>query len=197
MPIEQMEKSIPEAWNLSKETDSKFKATDAEFKETDKVFTETDKKIKRLAALFSSRWSNVVESLVKRGIMEQFQSRGINITNLARRLVSDKHGHHLELDFLLTSENEVVIGEVRTMLQKIHVQDFIQKIKAFHNFFYNYRRFKLYGAMIGIRMEQEVDKYAYRKGLFVLQVGDKGRLIMLNDADFKPKDFSIEAKQIL
>ena len=44
--------------------------------------------------------------------------------------------------------------------------------------------------MIGIRIEEEADKFAYRNGLFVLTVGGEGMLKMLNDEKFQPTDFS-------
>jgi hypothetical protein len=195
MTTAEMEKSFQELWALFKETDTRL---DQRIKETDarldKRFKETDQEIKKLANLFTGQWGKLIESLAESGILEQLQSRGIMVTNLARRLISHKNGHHMELDFLLTNDTEAVIGEVKTTLRNKHVQRFIQKIKEFHIFYPNYRHFKLYGAMISIRMEQEVDKYAYRKGLFVFQVGGKGMLKMLNDADFKPKDFNWEAK---
>ncbi len=74
------------------------------------------------------------------------------------------------------------------------VEKFMKKLREFLLFYPYYRGFRLYGAMIGIRIEQEADKYAYRRGLFVFQVGGKGMLKMLNDLDFKPKDFSLETK---
>ena len=199
MNTAEMEKSIKEVWALFKETDTKFKETDARFKETDarldKRFKETDNKIKKLANLFTGQWGKLIESLAESGIIEQMQSRGINVTNLSRRLVSQKNGHHLELDFLLTNDNEAVIGEVKTTLKNKDVEKFMRKLRDFLMFYPYYKGFRLYGAMIGIRMEQEVDTFAYRKGLFVFQVGDKGMLKMLNDADFKPKDFSLETKE--
>lgn len=191
MTTAEMEKSIKEVWALFKETDARFRETDARL---DKRFKETDQKIKKLADLFTGQWGKLIESLAESGIIKQMQSRGIDVTNLSRRLVSQKNGHHLELDFLLTNDSEAVIGEVKTTLRNRQVQRFIQKIKEFYIFYPNYRHFKLYGALIGIRLEQEVDKYAYRKGLFVFQVGGKGMLKMLNDVDFQPKDFSLEAK---
>lgn len=212
MSTSEMEKTINEVWKLFretaarfketearfKETDARFKETDARFKETDarldKRFKETDKKIKELANLFTGQWGKLIESLAESGIVEQLRSRGIMVTNLARRLVSHKNGHHIELDFLLTNENEAVIGEVKTTMRSEDVQSFIKKLREFLIFYPNYKSYRLYGAMIGIRMEQAADKHAYNNGLFVFQVGGKGMLKMLNDADFKPRDFNTASK---
>ena len=192
MTTAEMENNIKEVWALFKETDARFKETDARL---DKRFKETDQKIKKLADLFTGQWRKLIESLAESGIVEQFQSRGINVTNLSRRLTSQKNGHHLELDFLLTNDTEAVIGEVKTTLRNKDVQKFMRKLREFLMFYPYYKGFRLYGAMVGVRIEQESDMFAYRKGLFVFKVGGKGMLKMLNDADFKPKDFSLGAKE--
>ena len=95
---------------------------------------------------------------------------------------------------MLTNDNEAVIGEVKTTLRNEDVEKFMRKLVEFLMFYPYYIGFRLYGAMVAIRIEQESDKVAYRKGLFVFQVGGKGMLKMLNDLDFKPKDFSLEAE---
>jgi len=195
MTTAQMEKNFKEVWELFKETDARL---DKRFKETDarldKRFKETDEKIQKLADLFTNQWGKLVESLAESGILEQLQSRGIKVANLSRRLASHRNGHHLELDFLLTNEREAVIGEVKTTMRSEDVQNFLKKLKEFLIFYPGYKSYRLYGAMIGIRMEQEADKHAYNNGLFVFQVGGKGMLKMLNDTDFKPRDFNMEAK---
>jgi hypothetical protein len=50
---------------------------------------------------------------------------------------------------------------------------------------------QLYGAVAGIGIESGADRYAYRRGLFVMaQSGDSVTLLndtLLNDASFQPK----------
>lgn len=60
---------------------------------------------------------------------------------------------------------------------------------SFLVFFPKYRGYKIYGAIIGIRIEENADLFAYRKGLFVFQVGGEGMLKLLNDEAFKPRYF--------
>jgi len=205
MSLLEVEKSVKEIWDLFKDTDKRFKDTDKRFKETDqrlddrisetdrrldKRFKETDKEIKRLADLFTGQWGKLIESLAESGILEQLQARGINVTNLSRRLTSQKNGHHMELDFLLTNDTEVVLGEVKTTMKSIHVKDFLNKLNEFLYFYPHYKGCKIYGAMVGLRLEEESGKYAYRQGLFVFKVGGQGMLQLLNDDKFKPKDFA-------
>jgi hypothetical protein len=47
----------------------------------------------------------------------------------------------------------------------------------------------IYGAVAGIHIDEDADKFAYRQGLFVLTGSGEGLISMLNPPDFKPKDF--------
>lgn len=165
-------------------------------KEEDVPLKETDEVIKKLANLFTGQWGKIIDSLAESGILEIMRERGIKVNNLARELESHKYGHHFKLDFLLSSENEVVIEQVRTTLRANDVKGFLKNLKDFLLFYPYYKGFKIYGAMIGIRIEQKADKFAYRNGLFVFKVDGEGMLKILNDIDFKPKDFSFEIKNL-
>ena len=43
--------------------------------------------------------------------------------------------------------------------------------------------------MAGLTIEENADRYAYRRGLFVLAMADSGLVQMRNDAKFRPHDF--------
>ncbi|MBC8179688.1 hypothetical protein H8E88_01070 [candidate division KSB1 bacterium] len=191
MSLLEVEKSVKEIWEIFKETDRRL---DKRFEETDrrldKRFEETDNEIKRLSQLFTGQWGKLIESLAESGILEQLKSRGISVTRLFRRSVSRQNGREMELDFLLTNDTEVVLGEVKTTMKNDYVNNFLNKLGEFLYFYPHYKGFKIYGTMIGLSMEEESAKYAYRKGLFVFKVGGEGMLQLLNDAKFMPKDFS-------
>jgi len=186
MSLSEVEKSVKEIWKLFKETDARFKETD---RRLDKRFEETDKRIKDLAALFTGQWGKLIESLAGSGILEQLQSRGVAVSRLFRRSVSRQNGREMELDFLLTNDSEVVLGEVKTTMKTDDVKNFVNKLGEFLYFYPHYKGFKIYGAMIGLSMEEESAKYAYRNGLFVFKVGGEGMLQLLNDDKFTPRDF--------
>lgn len=197
MTKKEADPGFEEIRTLFKETDEKFKETALRFKETDLQFKETDRKIKELAELFTGQWGKLIESLAESGILKLLQARGIPVTNLARRLESHKNGHHMELDFLLSNENELVIGEVKTTMGIQDVKKFLKKLTEFLLFFPSYKGLIIYGAMIGLKIVSEADKFAYRNGLFVFKVGSESTLSLLNDENFKPKDYSKEAYEKL
>ena len=147
--------------------------------------------INRLERLFTSEWGKLIESLAESGIVQIFQKRGIAITELVRRMKSQKNGRQMEVDFLLSNSKEIVIGEVKTSLKVQDVRDFLDDLKEFSTFFPRYKGSFMYGAVVGIRIEEDADRFAYRNGLFVLTVGGEDMLKMLNDEKFQPIDFSM------
>ena len=220
MSLLEVEKSIKEIWEMFKETDARLKETDSRleerFKEIDaklKIidkrlcerfeatgdrqedsvarFYDSDQTVENLENLFISPWRRVLDSLPDNGIFEQLQRFGIKMASLYRELKSQENGRRMHLDFLLTNEDEVIIGDIRTKMETYVVRDLLIKLNEFLKFFQNFKEFKIYGAMIGLSMEEESAKYAYRKGLFVFKVGGEGMLQLLNDDKFTPKDFGV------
>ena len=176
-----------------KETDARFKETDARldarFKETSTQFRETDKKIKELSGLFSSQWGKMVEALVEPSTLRLFQERGIQVRYVYRRVEAQVGDKTMELDLLLENSDEVVVIEVKSVLRVGDVRDFLEKMGQFLSFFPRYSQYKIYGGVAGLTMEEEADKYAYRRGLFVLSATGDGVAQIKNDATFRPKDF--------
>jgi len=175
--------------------------TKHEVKKSDKevraLFKENEKIDKELTDLFFSPWEQIIDSLVEKEIFEIMQSRGINITSIARELEGYKNGRRKGFDFLLSSTDEVVVGQVRITLDISSIKTFLEELAEFLLFFSSYKGCKIYAAVIGVRIPREATRFAIRNGLFVLKSEDEGMLRFLNDEDFKPKDFSPEAKSKL
>lgn len=184
------EDAAAEVWQLFKETDAKFKETDARFKETDVKFKETDKQLRRLESLFGSQWGKMMEALVQPGALKLFQERGIQVHSIAPRIKHQRNGHTLELDLVLENETEVVIIEVKSVLKVNDVRDFLDDLARLFEFVPRYRTYKVYAGVAGLDIVEDADKYAYRQGLFVVQVGGEGVVSLKNDSQFQPRDFA-------
>ena len=154
---------------------------------------ETDRKIKELTNLFTGQWGKLIEALIKPGSLKLFQDRGINVkkrkTRMAERL---NGGRHMEIDILLKNKVEkiAVVIEVKTTLQISDVNDFLKKFDTFLDFFPKYKGYTIHGAVAGVQIDEGVDKYAYRNGLFVLGLGREGLVRMQNDDKFDPRVFN-------
>lgn len=61
----------------------------------------------------------------------------------------------------------------------------LKQLDKFEAFFPEYRDRKVLGAVAGIAIDEGADRYAYKKGLFV--IGQRGETVcILNDEKFRP-----------
>ncbi len=85
---------------------------------------------------------------------------------------------------LVVNQGSVLAVEVKSSLSLTDVNEFILDLERFRDFFPEYAAVQLYGAVAGIGIESEADRYAYRQGLFVLaQSGET--VVLLNNDQFQ------------
>jgi len=172
------------------ETDRQFKETDRQFKETSLQFKETDRKIRELSELFTSQWGKLIEALVCPGLLEVFRQRGLPVNETLQRDRVRRDGREMEIDVTLVNGEIVIPVEVKTTLKVEDVRQFLERMRDLLWFFPKYRGFKVYGAVAGVRIEEQADRYAYQRGLFVLTLGRDGLARILNDEKFMPRDLA-------
>jgi len=193
MTQQELERAIQEVWALFRETSERFKETDKRIErlnqETDRMFKETDKKIaevsKTVAAL-TGKWGRFVEGLIAPGTISMFKERGIGVEKVYQRVKAHKDGREIEIDILAINKEYAILIEAKSSLGISDVDEHIERLKAFKVFFPEYSDRKVVGAVAGITIEEDADKYAYRHGLFV--IGQSGETVeILNDKKFRPK----------
>lgn len=208
------EQAIAEIWQLFRATDERFKATDARL---DQRFAATDAKIDRLSneitrtsaevaktsaevakttanlqkleGLFGNQWGRLIEALVQPGVLRLFQSRGHDVRRLHQRSKAQIDGTMMEIDLILEDQTEVIVGEVKTILTVEAVNDFLADLAEFTRYFPSYRDYRVYGVVAGLDISQDVARYAYRRGLYVVSVAGTDMVQILNDTKFRPRDF--------
>ncbi|MGE0082925.1 MAG: DUF3782 domain-containing protein [Desulfococcaceae bacterium] len=172
---------IKQIWAMFHETSREMREG---YKELRKLFKETDKRIGDL----SSKWGRFVEGMVVPGMISLFEKRGIQIERISQRVRVRKQGGEMEIDVLGINGEYAVLVEVKSTLSPEDVNEFIEKLKKFKKFFPEYADRKIVGAVAGIVMESDADKFAYRQGLFV--IAQKGGTVkIINDRKFTPKIF--------
>ena len=131
-------------------------------------------------------WGKFVESMVEPAVVRIFEERGIEIEGTQQRVKRRRNGDEIEIDILGINKEWVVAVEVKTALKVEDVNEHIERLDKFRGFFPEYADRKTIGAVAGMRIEGGADKYAYRRGFFVLaQSGES--VMMLNDDKFRPK----------
>ena len=98
----------------------------------------------------------------------------------------------MDMGPFLQSDDEVVILEARCTLRVEDVHWFLDDIKILLDRWPEYLGFRgIYGGVAGIEIEEGADPFAYEQGLFVLRAMADGTIKILNDSQFKPRDFRV------
>ena len=186
---------IQESQQRAQETEQRFKRIEQQrekdAQEAKQRSRETDLKIQKLSDIFTNHWGRLVEALVEPGSIKLFQDRGINVTKSKSRRARSRNGKHMEIDLLLKNKADkiAVVIEVKTTPTPEDVHKFLAKFDTFVEFFPKYEGYTIYGAIAGIQIDRSVTTFAYRRGLFVLTLGNEGLVRMLNDPKFTPTTF--------
>jgi hypothetical protein len=206
MAEQSTQEAIAEIWQLFRATDERlrqqFRETDEllrqQFRETDERLArqsrETDEKLRRLEGLFGNQWGKLLEALVQPSALRLFQERGIGVHRLHQRSKSQRNGETREFDLILENGAEVIVVEVKSTLRVEDVNDFLADLAQFTAFFPIYQSYAIYGAVAGLNIVEDADRYAYRRGLFVVQIAGDDTARILNDERFRPRDFGAAAE---
>ena len=192
--------TLDEVWALFKETDRKFKETDRKFQETDRLITEKFQESERLIRELSkkieetrseigklgNRLGEFVEGLIKPSVVKLFQERGIEVHKVLCDIEADnKLGLATQIDLLVVNHEVCILIEVKSRLSIDDVNDHLERMEKFKPLFPEYQDKRVLGAIAGMVIAEEVAKYSYRKGFFV--IGQRGEQAgILNGGKFKP-----------
>ena len=134
----------------------------------------------------TTRWGRFVEELVRPAVVRMFRDRGILITRTMERVRSPlASGFPMEIDILGVNGMKVVAVECKSRLSKDDVDEMCDRLTRFKSAFSEYAQYTLYGAVAGIEINEGVDVYAYRKGLFVIRTSGES-VEIANDEKFQP-----------
>jgi len=164
---------------------------DRERSEQEKRNKEFDKKLGEI----TGTWGKFVAEMVKPKIVELFKEKGIEIEMSAESVkgFKDKEVFY-EIDILLVDTNVAVAVEVKSKLTLEDIDEHLQRlerIKQIKPKLFNLSGVTLYGAVAGMIIEQGADRYAYKKGLYVLH--QKGNLVeIVNDDKFNPAEWKVD-----
>ena len=174
----------------SKAEDERRKAeADRTMEELKRGIAKLEKTVERTSKAVDSlttRWGRFVEELVEPAVIKLFQAKGIDVKEVHPRLESKRDEFSMEIDIMAVDETELVLVECKSRLSKDDVDEFLEKLPKFKLAFPHYKNYQVYGAVAGIEIDRGVDRYGYKKGLFVIKPsGDT--VAIINKDDFKPE----------
>jgi len=191
------------------ETDRRFKETDIKFQETDLKFQETDRKIEEMSrevktmsreikavgrevkrvneslGRLGNRLGDFVEEMVRPAAVRLFREQGIDVHEVHRGVEASRGGDDIEIDLLVVNTTDVVAVECKSLLSSDDVNQHVVSLNKLKRMLPTYSEKRVMGAVAAMVLPDNVARYAYRQGLFVIaQSGD--HLLIRNDAKFKP-----------
>jgi hypothetical protein len=177
----------------SQEAEHRFQETERLIKEqsqeTEHRFQETERLIQQVSqqiGKLGNRLGEFVEWQVRPAAVRLFQQRGIAVHELSTDISIQRDGEGLEIDLLVINRTEAVLIEVKSKLTQADVDEHLERLSKFKRLMPRYQDVRTMGAVAGMVVPQEVARYAYHRGLFVLaQSGDS--VVILNDDAFTPQ----------
>lgn len=184
---------MKELFVSQKETDRKFQDTDRKFQETSREIKENSREIKAVneavnesIGRLGNRLGDFVEEMVRPAAVRLFREQGIDVHEVHRGIEASRGGDDIEIDLLVVNTTDVVAVECKSMLSIDDVNQHLTTLDKLKKMLPTYAEKKVMGAVAAMVLPDNVARYAYRKGLFVIsQSGD--HLIIRNDAKFKPQ----------
>ena len=185
---EDLAEAILEIKGLQKETAERFKETDGKFKETDGKFKETRKEFQDVAQRFkdtdkfiknlsinidgiSKTQGEITEDYFFNILKENKTIAELKFDNIERNLYQyARHDLKGEYDIIMFNGDSVLIVEIKNKIRNKDINNLKTKqIANFRELFPNYKDFKIYGAVAGFTIKDELVKKANDEGFFVLQ----------------------------
>jgi len=167
-------RSMAELREEQKKTDEQIKSltqkTDEEIRKTEKLVEQTNKQVGDL----TDGWGKFVEGLVEPSLPVVFKKLGLLVYGIGQNVTRHKNGESMEIDLLGVGRRNgrpiVLVVKAKSQLVIRDVKDFEERYTRFEEFFGEYSSYKKIGVVCGVRLREEVVRYASKRGFYVLGV---------------------------
>ena len=166
-----------------------FAETNRRFQETDRKFQETRELLDRLSRRFGdlgNRLGEFVEPMVEPALVNLFRARGLDVSEVYRRVTSRRGGEAIEIDLLVVDGDTAVAVECKSRLTREEVERHVERMNKFKRLLPKYADMRIHGAVAGIVVDEEAVQAAQAAGLWVL--AQSGETVALkNNPGFTPR----------
>ena len=146
----------------------------------DKISADTNRSIKEMKNVFTTQWGRLVEALCKPAAFKLFQKEGIGINRIyegIHKAVEDGQDV-MEIDVALCDTSVAVIVEVKTRCGKNDIDYFLSQMEHCKEWYDDFANKELRVAVAAIQYDDGVERYALRKGLYVLRLSGEDTFSM-------------------
>jgi hypothetical protein len=133
-----------------------------------------------------NRLGEFVEWQVRPAMVRLFQERGIEVHEFHGEISVQRGDEGIEIDLLVVDTTDAIVVEVKSKLTQLDVDEHLERLAKFNRLMPRYADVRAMGAVAAMVVPEDVSRYAYRKGLFVLAQSGDG-VVILNDAKFQPQ----------
>ncbi|MEO0163090.1 MAG: NERD domain-containing protein [candidate division WOR-3 bacterium] len=184
---EETDKKLKELAEKHAETEEQIKKLSIQISKVSEEVRNTTKAVANLNGI----WQDYTEDTIREGLKYALSKLGFKGFKVMSNVKVEKGDDNMEVDGIVLGDDYVIVLEVKTTLRVDDVDEFVEELeKRFLRFFPEYKGYKLYGAVAGMKFHQFADRYANKRGLIVLKHKDGKDVKVLNPKNFKPKDFS-------
>lgn len=157
--------------------------------EAERRSQETDRKIKEVTAnigKLGNRLGDFIEDTVWPSAVRLFKERGIEVHEVQQNVSVQRGGEGIEIDLMVVNDGDAVAIECKSNLKLDDVNEHLERLAKLKRLLPKYADTRVMGAVAAMVIPDNVARYAYGKGLFVIgQSGD--HLEIRNDAQFAPR----------
>ncbi|MEI6140265.1 MAG: hypothetical protein WCP85_13440 [Mariniphaga sp.] len=167
---------------------------DERLKKSQKESEKSRRDFNKRFGQITGTWGKFVAEMVKPRIIKLFKDKGIPIKTTLQNVVGllgDEN--YYEIDLLLINSKIAVAVEIKSSLSVDDVKEHLERLEKIQKVQperIDLSGATLMGAVAGMIVENDADKYAYKQGLYVLR--QKGNLVeIMNDDKFMPKEWKV------
>ena len=173
-----------------KEEEERFKRERQAFREELREKEALGKKsmdaLEKQLGNIGNRLGDFVEAMIAPACDRLFTAYGIEIHTVHRRTNCKARGIAMELDVIAEGDHDVVAIEVKSHLDREDITKHLRRLAQYKQAFPRHADCRVYGAVAGMVVVDEVRDQAIQQGLFVI-VHAGETVVLANDPDFKPK----------
>ena len=186
------------------ETDRKFQETDRKFQETDRKFEKTDRLIDKLSRENSQKIRELGQQIGGLGnkfgsfteglalpSMEKILRQRFGVDTISPSVRISRKGKHLEIDVLAYANGEIntaYVVEVKSHLREESIQQLLEILEHFAEWFPEHRDKKLYGILAAVDIPESLRLRILEQGLYLAQIHEDLFELQVPD-DFRPRRF--------
>jgi hypothetical protein len=182
--------TLEDVWKLFQETDRKFlqmrEESDRNFEKLNQQLTEKIEKVSTDLGRLGNKLGDFIEEMLYPAAVRLFKERGIEVHEVHRNVSAHRNGEGIEVDLLVVNDTVAIAIECKSTLSIDDVNEHLERMEKLKRVLPSNANKQVMGAVTGMIIPDNVSRYAYKKGLFVIgQTGDQ--LVVCNDAKFKAK----------